>query len=102
MARRSRRGPRGAVSVGRVALADATALSFWAYRYEPEPWERRALSVYQRPDTGYAARSLAAVRAIRGTANKLAFVRALTFPKRDYLEGRHGSFTQRWRAGCAT
>ena len=81
------------------ALADATALSFWAYRYEPEPWERRALSVYQRPDKGYAARSLAAVRAIRGTSNKLAFVRALTFPKRDYLEGRHGSFTQRWRRG---
>ena len=81
------------------ALADATALSFWAYRYEPEPWERRALSVYQRPDAGYAARSLAAVRAIRGTSNKLAFVRALTFPKRDYLEGRHGSFTQRWRRG---
>ena len=81
------------------ALADATALSFWAYRYEPEPWEERALSVYQRPDAGYAARSLAAVRAIRGTSNKLAFVRALTFPKRDYLKGRHGSFTERWRRG---
>jgi hypothetical protein len=55
--------------------------------------------VYQRPDSGYAARSLAAVRAIRGVSNKAAFVRALTFPKRDYLEGRHGSFTQRWRRG---
>jgi hypothetical protein len=81
------------------AIADATALSFWAYRYEPQRWERRALSVYQRPEAGYAARSLAAVRAIRGTSNKLAFVRALTFPKRDYLHGRHRSFTQRWRRG---
>ena len=81
------------------ALADATALSFWAYRYEPEPWERRALAVYKRPDTGYAARSLAAVRAIQGASNKVAFVRALVFPRRDYLEGRHASFTQRWRRG---
>jgi hypothetical protein len=81
------------------ALADATALSFWAYRYAPEPWERRAIAVYQRPDAGYAARSLAAVRAIRGASNKLAFVRALTFPTREYLGGRHRSYLQRWRRG---
>jgi hypothetical protein len=80
-----------------LALADANALSFWAQHYDPEPWERRALSVYQRP--GYAARSFAAVGVIRGTANKLAYLRALAFPERDYLEGRHKSFSERWRRG---
>jgi hypothetical protein len=79
-----------------LSLADATALSFWAYRYEPEPWERRALSVYQRPETGYAARSFASVRVIHGSTKKLAFLRALTFPRRDYLKGRHRGRTQRW------
>ena len=82
-----------------LALADANALSFWAQHYEPEPWERRALSVYQRPDTGYAARSLASVNMIQGMSNKLAYLRALTFPERDYLEGRHRSFPERWRRG---
>jgi hypothetical protein len=82
-----------------LALADANALSFWAQHYEPAPWERRALSVYQRADTGYAARSFASVSAIHGVANKLAYLRALTFPERNYLAGRHKSFPERWRRG---
>jgi hypothetical protein len=82
-----------------LSLADRTALTFWAYRYEPEPWEHRQLSVYRRPDTGYAARSLASVRVIQGTSKKLAFLRALTFPRPTYLEGRHRSFLRRWWGG---
>jgi hypothetical protein len=83
-----------------LALADATALSFWAYRYEPEPWEARALSVYQRPETGYAARSMASIRVIRGAGRKAAYLRALTFPRRDYVQGRHRGFAQRWWRGA--
>jgi hypothetical protein len=83
-----------------LGLADATALSFWAYRYEPEPWESRALSVYRRPETGYAARSIASIRVIRGGGRKLAFLRALAFPRRDYVEGRHRGFAQRWWRGA--
>jgi hypothetical protein len=82
-----------------LAIADANALSFWAHHYEPEPWERRALTVYQRPDTGYAARSFASIGVIQGMSNKLAYLRALTFPERPYLEGRHKSFPERWRRG---
>ena len=64
-----------------LSLVDANALSFWAQHYEPEPWERRALSVYQRPDTSYAARSLASVSMIQGVSNKLAYLRGAHLPE---------------------
>jgi hypothetical protein len=56
--------------------------------------------VYQRPETGYAARSIASIRVIRGAGGKLAFLRALAFPRRDYVQGRYRGFAHRWWRGA--
>ncbi|MGH3366998.1 MAG: nucleotidyltransferase family protein [Nocardioidaceae bacterium] len=81
------------------ALADVTALSTWAERHEASDRDRRALSVYTSPDSSYAAKSVAALRAIPGFRSKLSYVRALTFPTRGYLGVRHSSALSRLAYG---
>ena len=64
-------------------------LAAWATAYRPDHHERRALAAYTDPHGGYSARSAAALRAVPGVRDKAAYLRALAFPARDYLDPRH-------------
>ena len=70
------------------AIADVVALSAWAHRHEPTDRERSDIATYRDDASGYAEKSLAALRAVPGLRGKAAFLRALAFPQPSYLEGR--------------
>ena len=74
-------------------------LAAWAMAYRPDHHERRALAAYTDPHGGYAARSAAALRAVPGVRDKAAYLRALAFPARDYVDPRHSGRVDRWRHG---
>jgi hypothetical protein len=80
-----------------LKLADYVALSVWAARYQPDERARRALAVYTSRHSSYAAKSLQALRAIPRLRDKAAFVRALTFPQRSYIDDHKMGFLSRWR-----
>lgn len=80
------------------ALADVVPLSVWAARYEPDAWERRALSVHTRRKR-YGAKALASVRAIPGVRGKAAFVHSLLTPNRAFFAGRDAGYLRWWRKG---
>ena len=71
----------------------------WAMAYQPDRHARRALAAYTDPNGGYSARSFAALRALPGVWNKSAYLRALAFPTRDYVDPRHRGRVNRWRHG---
>lgn len=73
----------------------------WARRFEPAARDRRSLRVYTDPGQTYAAKSFAALRAIPGIASKVAYLRALLFPARSYVAGRHAGRLRRWGRGLA-
>jgi len=75
-------------------------LATWAAAYRPDRHERRALAAYTDPGGGYPARSAAALRAVPGVRGKAAYVRALAFPAREYLDPRHRGPVDRWRHGA--
>lgn len=60
--------------------------------------QRMTLDAYRRPHTGYASRSLLAVPVIKGWRRRARFVRALTRPRRQYVEQVHGTPGARWRS----
>ena len=72
-----------------LALADVTSLSAWAARHVPDPVESRMIDSYIGGDRSYARQAIAALRVIPGITAKVAYARALAFPKRDHLDGRH-------------
>lgn len=72
-------------------------LTSWAADFSPGRRDRRSLSVYTDISANYAAKSLAAVRAIPGLRDKAAFVFALAMPKRRYLDQREEQPLRRWR-----
>ena len=74
-------------------------LAAWATTYRPDHHERRALAAYTDPHGGYSARSAAALRAVPGVRDKAAYLRALAFPARDYVDPRHSGRVERWRHG---
>jgi hypothetical protein len=80
-----------------LKLADVVSLSVWAHRYQPSDRERRALAVYTTRHSSYAAKSLQAVRAIPRLRDKAAFIRALTFPQRSYIQDHRLGFVTRLR-----
>jgi hypothetical protein len=81
--------------------AAASPLSAWALDYDPNLEERRALAAYTDPEGGYAARSAAGLRAVPGLRDKAAYLGALVFPARDYVEPRYRGRVDRWRRGAA-
>jgi hypothetical protein len=83
-----------------LRIERVTPLADWARRYEETGRDRRALAAYAG-DGAYAAKSLAAVRAVHGWRNRAAFVAALAFPRRQYLDGRHRGHLSRWRRAVA-
>jgi hypothetical protein len=88
--------------MGRAFGIDAAVspLAAWAMAYQPDRRAQRALAAYTDPSGGYPARSLAAVRAVPGLRDKGAFLRALAFPTREYLDPRHRGRVDRWRHGA--
>lgn len=80
-----------------LRLADAVALSTWALRYTPDDRDRKALEVYTSHHNNYAAKSFEALRAIPRLRDRAAFIRALTFPQRSYLQDRQRGVLARWR-----
>jgi hypothetical protein len=83
-----------------LGLAPVGALDEWAQAYEPSGRERRALAAYRTTDPTYAGKSFAAVPAIPGLRDKLAFVYALVLPAREYRVNRQERTFQRWRRGA--
>jgi hypothetical protein len=88
--------------MGRAFGIDAAVspLAAWAMAYQPDRRAQRALAAYTDPSGGYPARSLAAVRAIPGLRDKGAYLRALAFPTREYLDPRYRGRVDRWRHGA--
>ena len=75
-------------------------LAAWATAYQPDRRARRALAAYTDPTGGYSARSLAGLRAVPGLRDKGAYLRALVFPTREYVDPRHQGRVKRWRHGA--
>jgi hypothetical protein len=70
-----------------LALLDRPPVVEWAFRYEPTRTERLLLAAHQGPARAFT-RHLAAVLVLPGMGDRLAYVRAITFPQREYLEAR--------------
>lgn len=83
-----------------LGLAPVDRLDEWAQGYELSGREQRALAVYRSADPTYAGKSFAAVSAIPGLRDKLAFAYALSFPTRRYRHERQERTLQRWRRGA--
>lgn len=65
-------------------LADLNALSVWAERYRPSRSEERAVRAYTSERSGGAI-AFTSLSAIPGLRSKVAFIRAVALPERDYL-----------------
>jgi hypothetical protein len=82
-----------------LGLAGDGALTPWAAQFSPGRRDRRYLAVYLGPSATYAAKSLAALRAIPGIRDKVAFIVTLAIPDRRYLEARQEQPLRRWVRG---
>jgi hypothetical protein len=69
-------------------LADVTALTAWAEHYHLTDQDRRLLSLYRRPDPPYSQLALHSLSALPGLPEKVAFVSALSLPKKEFLQRR--------------
>ena len=90
---------RAVITSAEVLGLDRGPLVEWAIHFSPSARDRQALAVYTEPTASYAAKSLAAVRAIPRWRDRVAFLVALAFPGRGYLEERGERRPQRWRRG---
>jgi hypothetical protein len=70
-----------------LALTDRPPVVEWAFRYEPTRRERLLLAAHQGPARAFT-RHVAAVLVLSGTGDRLAYLHAITFPQREYLEAR--------------
>jgi Uncharacterised nucleotidyltransferase len=84
-----------------LRLSDMVALSAWAARFRPGTRRERELARVTSPGYSFTAQAVDSIRAIRGARNRLAYLSALTFPHRSYLDGRHPSFTARVEHGIS-
>jgi hypothetical protein len=78
-----------------LQLADETALTAWARRYEPDQRSMRTIASYQVSHARYATQSWASLRALPDVATKAAFVFSLAFPSDGTLGGRRVSLLRR-------
>jgi hypothetical protein len=78
-----------------LQLADETALTAWARRYEPDPRTMRTIANYQASHARYATQSWASLRALPDAGTKAAFVFSLAFPTDGALGGRRLSLLRR-------
>lgn len=84
----------------RFDLADAVPLSAWAASYRPGRREQRRLELHRQADC-YAPQALATLAVLPGVRERAAFLRAVAFPGREFLEqrstGRLGWLLRGWR-----
>jgi hypothetical protein len=59
----------------------------WAFGYEPDRAERLLLAAHEGPARAFT-RHVAAVLVLDGSSDRLAYVRAIAFPQREYLAAR--------------
>ena len=69
----------------------------WAQSYQPTAAERRRLALYMSPHRSYPRMALASTRVVPGITAKLAYLRALAMPERDYVLARERNYVARWR-----
>lgn len=77
-----------------LAIADATALSEWARKYQPSPEEERALAAYHKDGSNYAELSWLALKTLR-LSERFTFGWSLAFPSHGALGGRQLTLTER-------
>lgn len=80
-------------------LADALPLSEWARSYRPTKVERRQLAAYVSSRRSYASQAAAALSALPRLSDKVAYMRAIAFPTREYVAARDGGYRRRLRRG---
>ena len=78
-----------------LALADETALTAWARRYQPDARAEHAFATYRAQHSNYAARSWASVRALPNMRARAAFLFSLAFPKGGVIGGTPLPFVSR-------
>ena len=66
---------------------DEAVLS-WASAFEPSARDRRAIAACLRQDGRYARQAIGALPDVPGVRGKVAYARALAFPRTDHLAGR--------------
>lgn len=71
-----------------LRLTDRPALLDWAERGEPTLTDRVLLAGARGPARGYTSQ-LTALLAIPGLSGRVAFLRAIAWPSREYREARH-------------
>lgn len=79
-----------------LALTDQGELASWAAEYRPSRSEVRNLDVYRSPRHRYAKQSIAALRAIPGLRDRVAYAGAMLVPDRRYLAERDGRYARRF------
>ena len=83
-----------------LALADETALTAWAKRYQPDTRSEHAFAAYRAEQANYAARSWASLRALPDVRTRMAFMYSLAFPQGGVIGGRRLPLLRRlMRAG---
>lgn len=82
-----------------LALMTRPPIVEWASRFEPSRYQRWMLSWHEGPARAFTGQ-LAAVFVLRGISARLAYLRAIMFPQRAYLEARgfsaRGHFRRAW------
>jgi hypothetical protein len=81
--------------------ASVSPLTAWALDFVPSAKEQRALAAYAGAEARYASRSAAGLRAVPGVRDKAAYLRALAFPEREYVEPRYHSRVDRLRRNAS-
>jgi hypothetical protein len=71
-----------------LALADETALTAWAKRYQPDQRSERAFASYRAEQANYAARSWASLRALPNLRTRASFMYSLAFPAGGVIGGK--------------
>jgi hypothetical protein len=66
---------------------DDTVVS-WAAAFEPSGRDRRAIAACLRQDGRFARQAIGALPDVPGVRGKVAYARALAFPRTDHLAGR--------------
>jgi hypothetical protein len=68
----------------------------WARHFEPTSHQRRMLAWHEGPARAFTGQ-MAAVLVLRGSSERLAYLRAIMFPQRSYLVARGFSATGHFR-----
>lgn len=72
----------------------------WAVAYQPDRFERRALTYYgDAPPQSYARQAVGGTLAVRGLGDKVRYAFSLAFPRRSYVRSRDRNYGHRVARG---